>query len=57
MSYYEVPAQVVDDHRAIVEWGRKALEAAGRSRTKRPARARTKAIKARSPAPSSRKKR
>jgi DNA transformation protein len=57
MSYYEVPAQVVDDRRAIVEWGRKALEAAGRSRTKRPARARTKAIKARSPAPSPRKKR
>ena len=33
MSYYEVPAQVLDDRRAIVEWGRKAMEAARRGTT------------------------
>jgi DNA transformation protein len=57
MSYYEVPAQVVDDRGAIVEWGRKALEAAGRSSTRKPARARPQTKKARSPTPSSRTKR
>ena len=31
MSYYEAPAEVMDDHRAILEWGRKAIEAAQRS--------------------------
>ena len=31
MSYYEVPAPVMDDRSAIVEWGRKALEAARRT--------------------------
>jgi DNA transformation protein len=35
MSYYEVPAAVMEDRRAIVEWGRKAAEAARRSGTKR----------------------
>jgi DNA transformation protein len=34
MSYYEVPAQVIDDRRAIVEWARWAIEAARRSGTK-----------------------
>jgi DNA transformation protein len=34
MSYYEVPAQVMDDRQAIVEWGRRAIEAARRSGTK-----------------------
>jgi DNA transformation protein len=57
MSYYEVPAQVMDDRAAVVDWGRKALEAAGRSGTKKRAIARPKRKKARSPAPSPRKKR
>jgi DNA transformation protein len=34
MSYYEVPAQVIDDRWQMVEWGRKAIEAARRSGTK-----------------------
>ena len=38
MSYYEVPAEVVDDRRAMVDWGRKAIEAARRSGTRRPSR-------------------
>ena len=38
MSYYEVPAEVMDDRRAIVEWGRKATAAARRSGTRRPRR-------------------
>jgi DNA transformation protein len=33
LSYYEVPAQVMDDRQGIVEWGRKALQAAKRSGT------------------------
>jgi DNA transformation protein len=57
MSYYEVPAHVMDDRRAIVDWGRKALEAARRGGTRKPARVRPTTKKARSPAPSSRKKR
>jgi DNA transformation protein len=35
MSYYEVPAEVMDDRRAVVDWGRKAIEAARRSGTKK----------------------
>lgn len=35
MSYYEVPAAVMDDRRAVVDWGRKAIEAARRSGTKK----------------------
>jgi DNA transformation protein and related proteins len=35
LSYYEVPAEVMDDHRAIVDWARKAIEAARRSGTKK----------------------
>jgi len=46
MSYYEVPAEVVDDRRAIVEWGRKALDAAQRS----PKPKRTRAIRTRAAA-------
>ena len=57
LSYYEVPAQVMDDRQTIVEWGRKAVEAAGRGRSKRSARVRPNTKKARSPAPSSRKRR
>ena len=34
MSYREVPADVLDDRLAIVEWARKAMEAARRSGTK-----------------------
>jgi len=34
MSYYEVPAEVIDDRDAIVQWARKALAAA--LRTSRP---------------------
>jgi DNA transformation protein len=34
MSYREVPADVLDDRTAIVEWARKAMEAARRSGTK-----------------------
>jgi DNA transformation protein len=50
MSYHEVPAQVMDDRRAMVEWGRRAIEAAQRSGTRRPVR-RRETKKARSPAP------
>jgi DNA transformation protein len=58
MSYYEVPAQVMDDRGAIVEWGRKALEAARRAGTaKKRADAGPRRKKTRSSAPSSRKKR
>ena len=32
MSYYEVPAEVMDDRSAIAAWGRKALAAAHASR-------------------------
>ena len=32
MSYYEVPAEVMDDRSAIAAWGRKALVAAHNSR-------------------------
>lgn len=46
MSYYEVPAEVMDDRRAMLEWGRKAIEAARRSGTKK----RTGPKGARSPA-------
>ena len=35
MSYYEVPAEVIDDYRAIADWGRKAIEAARRSGTEK----------------------
>ena len=34
MSYHEVPADVFDDRLAIVEWGRKAIEAALRGKRK-----------------------
>jgi DNA transformation protein and related proteins len=34
MSYWQVPESVVDDRRAIVAWGRKALDAAVRSSAK-----------------------
>jgi DNA transformation protein len=57
LSYYQVPAQVMDDRRAIVAWGRKAIEAAERSGSKTRARARPGTKKARSPAPSPRTKR
>jgi DNA transformation protein len=55
MSYYAVPAQVMDDRRSIVEWGRRAVEAARRSGTKR-AVGRPPTKKARSPAPSRRRR-
>lgn len=45
MSYYEVPARVMDDRSAIVEWGRKALEAARRAGKRAPARRRSRASK------------
>jgi DNA transformation protein len=45
MSYYEVPARVMDDRRAIVEWGRKAMEAARRGEMRK----RTAITPARSP--------
>lgn len=32
MSYYEVPAEVLDDAEALAEWARAALEAARRAR-------------------------
>lgn len=32
MSYYEVPADIVDDRKAIVVWGQKAIAAAKRSK-------------------------
>jgi DNA transformation protein len=32
MSFYEVPAEVMDDRRAIAAWGRKALAAARNNR-------------------------
>ena len=35
MSYYEVPARVMDDRRTIVEWALKAMEAARRGRAKK----------------------
>jgi DNA transformation protein and related proteins len=35
MSYYEVPAQVMDDRLTLVDWGRRALEAAQRSGTRK----------------------
>ena len=35
MSYYEVPADVMDDRHAVVDWGRKAIDAARRSGTTR----------------------
>jgi DNA transformation protein len=34
MSYYEVPADVLEDRELLERWGRKALAAAGRSRKK-----------------------
>jgi DNA transformation protein len=43
MSYYEVPAEVIDDRDAIVGWARKALEAASRSSSrKQPTRSATR---------------
>jgi DNA transformation protein len=50
MSYYEAPAEVVDDRRAIVDWARKALEAAQRSATKMRTKSVSKPKGARSPA-------
>lgn len=35
MSYWQVPDSVMDDRRSIVDWGRRALEAAARSATKK----------------------
>ena len=32
MSYWQVPVDVLDDRRAIVEWGRRAIAAAERAR-------------------------
>jgi DNA transformation protein and related proteins len=52
MSYYEVPAEVMDDHRAIVDWARKAMEAARRSGTRKRATGAPRTKKARSPTPS-----
>lgn len=34
MSYWQVPESVMDDRRAMVDWGRKAYEAAVRSAAK-----------------------
>jgi DNA transformation protein len=56
MSYYEVPADVMDDRARMVEWGRKAREAARRSGTNKRAISRPKAKKARSTAPSAGKR-
>jgi DNA transformation protein len=39
MSYYEVPAEVIDNPSSLLEWGRRACEAARRSAT-RPKRSR-----------------
>ena len=50
MSYYEVSAEVMDDYRAIVDWGRKALEAAQRSGTKKRTKGASTPKGARSPA-------
>ena len=35
MSYWQVPESVMDDRRSIVDWGRRALDAAVRSGTKK----------------------
>lgn len=35
MSYWQVPESVMDDRRSIVDWGRRAVEAAMRSGTKK----------------------
>lgn len=41
MSYWQVPESVMDDRRNLVEWGRRALEAALRSAARqRPSRSR-----------------
>jgi DNA transformation protein len=45
MSYYEVPARVMDDRRAVVAWGRNAMEAARRGEMRK----RTAITAARSP--------
>jgi DNA transformation protein len=46
MSYWEVPADVLDDRRAITAWGRKALEAAQRAAAaKKPKSVRPRATK------------
>ena len=52
MSYYEVPAEVLDDRHAVVDWGRSAIEAARRSGTKKREMGGTTKKMARSPAPS-----
>ena len=49
MSYYEVPAEVMDRRDALAAWGAKALEAGRRTASRRPSPAPTK--KARSLAP------
>lgn len=41
MSYWQVPDSVMDDRRGIVDWGRRALEAATRSGTKKRTRRRS----------------
>lgn len=35
MSYWQVPESVIDDRRSIVDWGRRALDAAMRSDTRK----------------------
>ena len=45
MSYHEVPAEVFDDRLAIVEWGRKAIEAALRGKPKAKPKTKTKAAR------------
>lgn len=45
MSYWQVPAAVMDDRRNLVEWARRAFDAAMRSATK-PRRRRTPALSA-----------
>jgi DNA transformation protein and related proteins len=34
MSYWQVPESIMDDRRSLVDWGRRALDAAMRSGTK-----------------------
>lgn len=43
MSYWQVPAAVMDDRRSLVEWARRAFDAAMRSATK-PRRRKTSAL-------------
>jgi len=42
MSYYELPAAVLDDPTALIDWAGHALDAARRAKTKKPPRRRKK---------------